>query len=316
MLSTMIVIPGRAALSAGRLARRLAKIQSQNPTLSALSARFVHFVDLGDSELSADELRLLERLLEYGPRDTNAVLSGARYFVVPRLGTISPWASKATDIAKICGLPQVRRLERGVEYVAQGPIQDEAALLRSLHDRMTESVLRSESEASQLFVRAEPKPLRSIDVLGLGRRAIEEANQSLGLALAADEIEYLEQSYRALARNPSDVELMMFAQANSEHCRHKIFNADFVIDGEKQPFSLFKMIRHSTEKSPQGVLSAYHDNAAVIEGHSAPRFFPNPDGGVYRASDEAQHILLKVETHNHPTAISPHPGAARSPRPG
>ncbi|HEY1532560.1 MAG TPA: phosphoribosylformylglycinamidine synthase, partial [Polyangiaceae bacterium] len=150
----------------------------------------------------------------------------------------------------------------------------------------------------------------SIDVLGRGRGAIEDANRTLGLALAADEIEYLEQAYRALARNPTDVELMMFAQANSEHCRHKIFNADFVIDGEKQQASLFKMIRRSTEQSPEGVLSAYHDNAAVIAGHTATRFFPNPDTGVYHANREAVHILLKVETHNHPTAISPHPGAA------
>ena len=306
----MIVIPGRAALSAGRLQKRLAKIQSHNPALSALSARFVHFVDAGDAQLSEGERGLLERLLDYGPRDAGAVLSGARYLVVPRLGTISPWASKATDIAKICGLPQVRRVERGIEYVVVGALEDEAALIRSLHDRMTESMLRTEDEARKLFARAEPKPLGIVDLLGLGRSAIEEANRSLGLALAADEIEYLEQSYRALSRNPTDVELMMFAQANSEHCRHKIFNADFVIDGQKQPFSLFKMIRHSTEQSPGGVLSAYHDNAAVIEGHSAPRFFPNPDDGVYRGHDEEQHILLKVETHNHPTAISPHPGAA------
>jgi len=310
MLGAMLVIPGRAALSAGRLAKRLAKIQSQNPALSALSARYVHFVDLEDAQLSADEQRLLERLLEYGPRDASAELAGEHFFVVPRLGTISPWASKATDIAKICGLPQIRRVERGVEYIVQGSIRNVDALLRTLHDRMTESVLQSEREAGRLFVRAEPKPLRSIDVQGMGRSAIEEANRSLGLALAADEIEYLENSFRALARNPTDIELMMFAQANSEHCRHKIFNADFVIDGEKQPFSLFKMIRHSTEQSPAGVLSAYHDNAAVIEGHSAPRFFPSPNGGLYRGHEEAQHILLKVETHNHPTAISPHPGAA------
>src|SRR6187402_310650 len=221
----MIVIPGRAALSAGRLAKRLSKIQSQNPGLTALRARFVHFVDLACAELSTDEQLLLERLLDYGPRDAHSALSGAHYFVVPRLGTISPWASKATDIAKICGLPQVRRLERGIEYVVQGPIRDELALLRTLHDRMTESVLRSEREATRLFARAEPKPLRTIDLLKRGRSAIEEANQSLGLALAADEIEYLEQSYRSLGRNPTDIELMMFAQANSEHCRHKIFNA-------------------------------------------------------------------------------------------
>ncbi|HET7545448.1 MAG TPA: phosphoribosylformylglycinamidine synthase [Polyangiaceae bacterium] len=306
----MIVIPGRAAWSAGRLEKRLAKIQLRNPALTALSARFVHFVDLGEAQLDAGERRLLERLLEYGPRDAGAAVSGEHYWVVPRLGTISPWASKATDIAKICGLSRVHRIERGIEYVVQGSIGDEASLIASLHDRMTESVLRREDEAIRLFAHAEPKPLASIDLLGQGRSAIEEANRGLGLALAADEIEYLERSYRALARNPSDVELMMFAQANSEHCRHKIFNADFVIDGEKQPFSLFKMIRHSTEKSPGGVLSAYADNAAVIEGHSAPRFFPDPESGVYRGREEEQHILLKVETHNHPTAISPHPGAA------
>ena len=306
----MIVIPGKAALSAGRLEKRLAKIQSQSPAVSAVSARFVHFVDLGALALNAEQHALLERLLEYGPRDTSSEPSGQRYFVVPRLGTISPWASKATDIARICGLPHVRRIERGIVYTVVGVVADEAALLRTLHDRMTESVLRSEAEAEQLFARAEPKPLTSIDVLGQGRSAIEAANRTLGLALAADEIEYLETSYQALGRNPTDIELMMFAQANSEHCRHKIFNADFVIDGEKQALSLFKMIRQSTERSPGGVLSAYHDNAAVIEGHAASRFFPQPESGLYRAHAEDVHILLKVETHNHPTAISPHPGAA------
>ena len=306
----MIVIPGKAALSAGRLEKRLAKIRTQNPQLTALRARFVHFVDLGAGELSDPERSLLGRLLEYGPRDNGSDLDGDKYWVVPRLGTISPWASKATDIAKICGLPQVRRIERGICYVVAGAINDEAALFYTLHDRMTESVLRSEHEAARLFLRAEPKPLRSIDVLGQGRGAIEDANRTLGLALAADEIEYLEQAYRGLGRNPTDIELMMFAQANSEHCRHKIFNADFVIDGEKQQSSLFKMIRRSTEQSPDGVLSAYHDNAAVIAGHTATRFFPNPESGVYGATREAVHILLKVETHNHPTAISPHPGAA------
>ncbi|HEY3665627.1 MAG TPA: phosphoribosylformylglycinamidine synthase, partial [Polyangiaceae bacterium] len=306
----MIVIPGKAALSAGRTEKRLAKIRTHNPELTALSARFVHFVDLGAGTLAEEERVLLDRLLEYGPRDTESELTGNSYWVVPRLGTISPWASKATDIAKICGLPQVRRVERGIRYVVAGRISDEAALLQRLHDRMTESVLHNEHDAARLFVRAEPKPLCSIDLLGQGRAAIEVANRTLGLALAADEIEYLEEAYRGLGRNPTDVELMMFAQANSEHCRHKIFNADFVIDGENQPTSLFKMIRRSTEQSPDGVLSAYHDNAAVIAGHSATRFFPDPVSAVYGAHREPVHILLKVETHNHPTAISPHPGAA------
>jgi phosphoribosylformylglycinamidine synthase len=306
----MIVIAGKAALSAGRLGKRLAKIKAHNPDVSALSARFVHFVDVADSGLGDDDRRLLDRLLEYGPREASSALDGTAFWVVPRVGTISPWASKATDIAKICGLPQVRRIERGIAYVVAGRIRDEAALLARLHDRMTESVLYGEHEAERLFLRAEPKPLSSVDLLGQGRAAIEAANRALGLALAADEIEYLEHSYRALNRNPSDVELMMFAQANSEHCRHKIFNADFVIDGEKQELSLFKRIRQSTAASPEGVLSAYHDNAAVIEGHTAARFFPDPKTGAYRAHTEPVHILLKVETHNHPTAISPHPGAA------
>ncbi|MEO8901128.1 MAG: phosphoribosylformylglycinamidine synthase [Polyangiaceae bacterium] len=306
----MIVIPGKAALSAGRLDKRLAKIRTQNPGVSALSARFVHFVDVAEGQLAPEELRVLGHLLEYGPRDASAELRGTPFWVVPRLGTISPWASKATDIAKICGLPQVRRIERGVSYVVVGTIDDEAGLLRALHDRMTESVLRTEGDATRLFVRAEPRPLLRIDVLGQGRSAIENANRTLGLALAADEIEYLESSYRALARNPTDIELMMFAQANSEHCRHKIFNADFTIDGEKQPLSLFKMIRRSTEASPEGVLSAYHDNAAVIAGHTSKRFYPTPGSSEYRSHEEPVHILIKVETHNHPTAISPHPGAA------
>jgi phosphoribosylformylglycinamidine synthase len=306
----MIVIPGKAALSAGRLAKRLAKIQSQNPAVSALGANFVHFVDAGNATVSEREAQLLERLLEYGPRGNARALDGTSYWVVPRLGTISPWASKATDIVKICGLSQVRRIERGIHYCVQGSVHDETALLATLCDRMTESVLRRDHEATQLFARAEPKPFRTIDVLGRGASAIDEANRALGLALTDDEIAYLVTSYRGLVRNPSDVELMMFAQANSEHCRHKIFNADFVIDGEKRPFSLFKMIRHSTEQSPAGVLSAYHDNAAVIEGHTAARFFPDPKTGVYGQSLEPVHILLKVETHNHPTAISPHPGAA------
>jgi phosphoribosylformylglycinamidine synthase len=306
----MLVIPGKAALSAGRLEKRLAKIRLHNPLVTAISARFVHFVDLGQGSLSEAESVRLDRLLEYGPRGASSELMGETFWVVPRLGTISPWASKATDIAKICGLPQVRRVERGIGYVVAGEFHDEAALLRTLHDRMTESVLRAEHEAARLFVRAEPKPLQHIDVLGQGRSAIEAANRTLGLALAADEIEYLEQSYRTLARNPTDIELMMFAQANSEHCRHKIFNADFVIDGEKQENSLFKMIRRTTEASPEGVLSAYHDNAAVIAGHTAKRFFPNPESAVYGSHEEPVHILLKVETHNHPTAISPHPGAA------
>jgi phosphoribosylformylglycinamidine synthase len=230
--------------------------------------------------------------------------------VVPRIGTISPWSSKATDVAHNCGLGRVRRVERGIWYTVAGQVHDEPALRAALHDRMTESVLASETEAEHLFAHAQPRPLQSIDLLGGGRGAIEVANLSLGLALAPDEIDYLAESFRALGRNPTDVELMMFAQANSEHCRHKIFNADFILDGEKQPQSLFQMIRRSTLASPTGVLSAYKDNAAVVEGPEADRFFPDPNTNVYAFHHEPVGILMKVETHNHPTAISPHPGAS------
>jgi len=234
----------------------------------------------------------------------------SRLLVVPRIGTISPWSSKATDVAHNCGLDRVRRIERGIWYTVAGPVRGERALRAALHDRMTESVLASEAEAEQLFAHAQPRPLQTIDLLGEGRVAIETANLSLGLALAPDEIDYLAESFRTLGRNPTDVELMMFAQANSEHCRHKIFNADFILDGKKQPQSLFQMIRRSSEASPTGVLSAYKDNAAVMEGCEANRFFPDPDTNVYAFHREPVGILMKVETHNHPTAISPHPGAS------
>ncbi len=308
-----LTLPGPAALSPARLAKALARLQVGNPGVRALDAVFVHLVDLA-GPIDDAARTTLARLLEYGPRAERRPIAegpGARRFlVVPRLGTISPWSSKATDIAHICGLPQVRRLERGVLHAVTGEIADEAALRAALHDRMTESVLDDPADAGRLFGRAEPRPPRTVPLLAGGRAALEAANAELGLALASDEIDYLVTSFRALGRDPHDVELMMFAQANSEHCRHKIFNADFVLDGVKQESSLFKMIRRSTEASPAGVLSAYKDNAAVIEGSVAPRFFPDPRTGIYAAHEEPVHILMKVETHNHPTAISPHPGAA------
>jgi phosphoribosylformylglycinamidine synthase len=305
----MLQIPGSPAFSAARLAKRLARVRAQNPGVRDLAAHLVHFVDSA-APLAADERRTLERLLRYGPRAPRVELDGTTFLVVPRLGTISPWSSKATDIARICGLTTVRRIERGIAYTAAGEVGDPSALRGALHDRMTESVLERPEDAARLFARAEPRPLRTIDVLGVGRPALEQANASLGLALAPDEIEYLLASFQALGRNPHDVELMMFAQANSEHCRHKIFNADYIVDGERQPLSLFKMIRRSTEASPAGVLSAYRDNAAVIEGPEAGRFFPDPATDLYGVHREPMHILMKVETHNHPTAISPHPGAS------
>jgi phosphoribosylformylglycinamidine synthase len=308
----MIELAGAPAFTPARLEKRLAAVRAANPAVTALGATFVHFVD-ESAPLGPKDSAVLERLLRYGPRvvPTPIASPAKRLLVVPRLGTISPWSSKATDIARGCGLEGVRRIERGIWYDVAGTISDEPALRAALHDRMTESVLDSAGAAQALFRRAEPRPLAPVLVINEGRAALEEANARLGLALAPDEIDYLHDAYRnVLQRDPTDVELMMFAQANSEHCRHKIFNADFVVDGQRAPLSLFKMIRRSTEASPEGVLSAYRDNASVIEGTRASRFFPDPDTRVYGAHSEPVHILMKVETHNHPTAISPYPGAA------
>jgi phosphoribosylformylglycinamidine synthase len=304
----MLILKGPPAFTPARLARKLERLQRGNPGVTTVSARFVHFVDAA-SELSPEAQGVLGRLLEYGPRIELADVSGREVVVVPRIGTISPWSSKATDIAHNCGLTGVRRVERGIVWNIAGAIKDDRALRAALHDRMTESVLERLDDGTKLFVRAEPRPLGRVD-LAPGRSALESANKRLGLALAEDEIDYLMKSYASLGRNPTDVELMMFAQANSEHCRHKIFNADFVIEGEKREKSLFRLIKQSTEASPGGVLSAYKDNAAVIEGSVAARFWPAPATGEYGYHTEAVDILMKDETHNHPTAISPYPGAA------
>nr|MCU0683886.1 phosphoribosylformylglycinamidine synthase [Polyangiaceae bacterium] len=302
----MLVISGAPAFTPARLGAKLARLRASNPGVEAVSASYVHFVDLA-GELDGEARRVLGRLLTYGPRLAGPEAGGLTLWVVPRLGTISPWSSKATDIARTCGLLAVRRIERGVAWSVAGEVGDRAALARALHDPMTESVLASEAEAAGLFVRHEPRPRRTI---GRGRADLERANRELGLALSPDEIDYLAESFAALGRDPSDVEMMMFAQANSEHCRHKIFNASFEIDGEAQAHSLFQLIKQSTAASPAGVLSAYRDNASVIEGPEAGRFFADPATGAYGYRRERVHILMKVETHNHPTAISPHPGAA------
>ena len=306
---TMLVLRGAPAFTAARLEKRLRKIQQTNPALREIAAEFVHFADLAQP-LAPEPARVLEQLLQYGPRALAKRLDGRRLLVVPRLGTISPWSSKATDVAHNCGLHHVQRIERGIWYTLVGQVADEAGLRGAIHDRMTESVLEHEADAARLFQHQKPRPLATVDVLGGGHEAIAAANRSMGLALAPDEVDYLVENFRSLGRNPTDVELMMFAQANSEHCRHKIFNADFVIDGQPQQKSLFQMIRTSTERSPGGVLSAYRDNAAVIEGPAAGRFAPHPESGVYDFQPELFGILMKVETHNHPTAISPYPGAS------
>jgi phosphoribosylformylglycinamidine synthase len=310
----MIEVVSGSALFPARLQKKLAAIRRTNPGARTLTGSYLHFVDV-DAELSDEEKRVLGELLRYGPTPSNAggkatVASGRRLIVVPRIGTISPWSSKATDIAHVCGLRRVRRIERGISYVVVGETADEAGVVRALADRMTESVLERVSDGSRLFEQAPPRPLARVALGADGAAALARANQELGLALSPDEIAYLVDAYRTLRRDPTDVELMMFAQANSEHCRHKIFNADFLIDGVRQDQSLFQMIRRTTEASPGGVLSAYRDNAAVIEGQFAARFAPDPATGTYAAHKEPVHILMKVETHNHPTAISPFPGAA------
>jgi phosphoribosylformylglycinamidine synthase len=300
---------GARAVSEARLSRLVLRLRERGCTVRALAAEHVHFVD-AEGELTEREREVLGRLLHDGG-EAAAAGDGARLWVVPRIGTVSPWASKATDIAWSCGLRRVRRIERGVLWTAGGVSQ--AQLLGCadlLHDRMTESVLGRAEDAARLFERAEPAPLGTVPVLSGGVDALREADRRLGLALLDDEARYLADAFRALGRDPSDAELMMFAQANSEHCRHKIFNADWFVDGEKKSASLFQMIRNTSARSPDGVLSAYRDNGAVIVGAEASRFFPDPRSGVYAAHPEPVPIVIKVETHNHPTAISPFPGAA------
>ncbi|MCC6303047.1 MAG: phosphoribosylformylglycinamidine synthase, partial [Gammaproteobacteria bacterium] len=312
----MLRLPGRAALSRFRLDKLRGEIGRRVTGLSALATEYLHFVEL-EQPLAPAEREVLERLLDYGPRDVEPVRrDGQSLLVVPRAGTMTPWSSKATDIARICGLETVVRLERGIAYYLEreggGRFSDEelARIAPLLHDRMAQSVVFSPDEAEDLFLRAEPRPLETIDVLRGGRPALEAADGRLGLALSPDEIDYLVESFGALGRNPTDVELMMFAQANSEHCRHKIFNADWIIDGHAREQSLFGMIRTTSQRSPAGLLSAYSDNAAVIEGAVCRRFYPDAANGRYRRVEAPAHINIKVETHNHPTAISPYPGAA------
>ena len=306
----MLTIVGRSALSVARRARLLAKVRAQVSTVIALDARWAHLVATS-RPLTRPEITQLEQMLTYGPADIPPAVQGdgRQVWIAPRLGTMSPWSSKATDIAHVCGLDAVTRIERVVAYSYAGDAQpDRVGAL--LADRMTETVLVREADLGRVIAPAgEPRPLAYVRLGADGRATLREASVRLGLALADDEIDYLVTRYGELGRDPTDVELMMFAQANSEHCRHKIFNAEFHIGGIRQDKSLFGLIKKSTEASPSGVLSAYKDNAAVVEGSVAMRLVPGEDH-VYRGVREPVHILGKVETHNHPTAISPFPGAA------
>jgi phosphoribosylformylglycinamidine synthase len=320
----MLILPGSNALSAFRSQRLLNQLQSVAPAITAVQARYYHFIDTATS-LTPEDTARLDALLTYGEPFAAAAGDGAveEFFVIPRLGTISPWASKATDIARNCGMQQIHRIERGVAFTVtlkKGLLgfgahkalsaEETASVSALLHDRMTESVLRSADQASLLFSELDAKPLASIDVLGRGRAALVEANTELGLAMSDDEIDYLDAAFTRAERNPTDVELMMFAQANSEHCRHKIFNADWIIDGVAQERSLFKMIKNTHELHPQGTIVAYSDNSSIMAGAEVTRFFPRGEGHEYGVDRTLMHTLMKVETHNHPTAISPFPGAS------
>ena len=306
----MLCLPGSPALSEFRLQKLRRKLSEAGIEVRGLSSRYIHLIDLGDASLDASQREILDNLLHYGPAMTQQQVDGDDYYVIPRPGTISPWASKATDIAHHCGLKSIRRIERGVLYSLECDQVDADLLTGLLHDRMTEAVCTRLEDCGQLFQSHQPRPLSEIDTLQQGSAALVAANIELGLALSEDEIEYLAAAYTKLGRNPSDIELMMFAQANSEHCRHKIFNADWSIDGEAQPASLFQMIKNTYAMHSEGILSAYHDNSAVIAGFAARKLAPAGDNAEYRFEDSQLDILMKVETHNHPTAISPFAGAA------
>ena len=314
---TMLIknLRGAPALSDFRVKKLLAQCEQLQLPVNDIYAEFAHFAQLNDA-LSSSEENVLQQLLTYGPTIEEHQPAGLFLLVTPRPGTISPWSSKSTDIAHNCGLAKIARLERGIAYYvtlqsgAQLSENQEAQLNALLHDRMMESVFNDFAQASLLFASSEPGELTAIDIENGGKAALVNANIELGLALAEDEVNYLFENFTKLGRNPHDIELYMFAQANSEHCRHKIFNADWTIDGVKQEKSLFKMIRNTHEVNPDFVLSAYKDNAAVMVGNKGGRFFPNPETNVYGYNHEDIQILMKVETHNHPTAISPYPGAA------
>ena len=310
-MSVITALRGASALSLFRIQKLAQKAAALGLPQAEIASEYWYFVS-SPAPLDAAQTEKLQALLSAVRVDTPAV-GQSLFLITPRIGTISPWSSKATDIAHNCGLDGVERIERGMAVYVSGSLHgnERAQWASLLHDRMTESLLPDFQSAEQLFAAHEDQSFDTVDVLGGGRAALEAADKNMGLALSSDEMDYLLENYRALNRNPSDVELMMFAQANSEHCRHKIFNADFILNGEKQPKSLFRMIRDTHEASPEGTVVAYKDNSSVIEGAEIERFYPNADQGqAYGFHKENTHIIMKVETHNHPTAIAPFAGAA------
>ena len=311
----MLILSGGNALSNFRVGKLLSALQYCVPANSSVESHYVHFVE-NSANLNQKEMHQLNALMSYGIEKKHNPDNLFKLIIIPRPGTISPWSSKASDIVHNSGLEKIKRVERGRVYsfqLSEGNKLDEeqiVGLSPLLHDRMTEILIPDENGANALFSITEPAELNQVDIMNVGIAALETANTKMGLALSNDEIDYLFTSFEKLGRNPTDVELMMFAQANSEHCRHKIFNAEWTIDNVKQEHSLFNMIKQTHEASPGGVLSAYHDNAAIMAGFNGARFFTNPNNHHYGYHDEDIHILMKVETHNHPTAISPYSGAA------
>jgi phosphoribosylformylglycinamidine synthase len=311
----MLVVRGGPALSNFRLDKKLASLSGICPQIKSVHAEYLYIVDT-ISKLDEHQFEILKTLVHSSYSTVEATCTNNEIIIIPRPGTISPWSSKATDIIHHCGLTIIKRVERAIawsleyesSYIPDADIL--ADLKQQLHDRMTQIVINEISQANNLFQSGKTKPLQHIDVTGNGKQALINANSEMGLALSADEIEYLYGTFVDLKRNPTDVELMMFAQANSEHCRHKIFNADWTIDGIEMPNQLFNMIRTTFETNPGRILSAYKDNSAVMQGYSASRFFPDPQDHQYKYIYEDVNILMKVETHNHPTGISPYPGAA------
>lgn len=311
----MEILRGSSALSNYKIEKLAAAFAAAGLDAGTIAARYVHLIDTKEA-LDEHEQQVLAQILSYGPVSQEVSEEGELFFVIPRIGTISPWASKATDIAHNCGLAKIHRIERGIAYFIKSkdgaaftePQRQKIAAL--IHDRMMQTVLPTLESAKALFDNQEPQPFKTIALSTGGRAALEEANVSLGLALSSDEMDYLARSFADLGRDPTDIELYMFAQMNSEHCRHKVFNANWEIDGVAQDKSLFGMVRNTFEKTPDYVLSAYKDNAAVMEGSRAGRFFPDRRTLEWSYHTEDMPILMKVETHNHPTAISPFPGAA------
>lgn len=309
----MIILRGSAALSDFRLQKLLQDFTKAGLLVKGIYAEFTHIVKVS-RPLTSEESEILSKTLQYGPTREAHTPVGTLFVVSPRPGTISPWSSKATDIAHICGLEPILRIERAIAYYvdfAKTPSSEvQKQVVAKIHDRMTQKVFSSFEDLNVLFSHDAPKPYAAVPILTEGREALVRADQELGLALADDEIDYLVENFIALKRNPTDVELMMFAQANSEHCRHKVFGAEWTIDGDKKDKSLFQMIKNTYAQHHTNILSAYKDNAAVMAGYDANRFYANTKTNKYDWHQEPVHILIKVETHNHPTAISPFPGAA------